>query len=262
MSAAKIKKASWYDYPQYYDMVMRDDTFEEADFIEAACQKYCPFEVKKILEPACGTGRVVAELASRGYDLKAFDLNKKMLGYLKRRLKRRSLQADLFQADMIDFHMPEKVDAAYNLINSFRYLLTEDAARSHLKNVARVLPKGGIYILAMHLLPEDVDEESTERWTASHGKTRITATLRVLDADREKRIEDLRISLFIRTGEEELRLRHDFQFRMYTAGQFCALLKNVHEFELVDVYDFWYDISEPLVLDDIITDTVFILQKK
>ena len=78
----------------------------------------------------------------------------------------------------------------------------------------------------------------------------------------KKRIENLRISLFVRSGEKEFRLRHDFQFRMYTAGQFCELLNSVRQFELVDVYDFWYDISEPLVLDDIITDTVFILRKK
>ena len=34
------------------------------------------------------------------------------------------------------------------------------------------------------------------------------------------------------------------------------------DFELLDVYDFWYDIDEPQVLNDVITDSVFILRKK
>ena len=36
-------EASWYDYPQYYDLAFRSETRMEADFIEAACRKYCPF---------------------------------------------------------------------------------------------------------------------------------------------------------------------------------------------------------------------------
>ncbi len=262
MSPRRIEKQNWYDYPQYYDMVFREETREETDFIEAACRKYCPFPARRILEPACGTGRVVAELARRGYDVTGLDLSEKMLAYLRRRLRRRDLKAETLLADMTHFTLDRPVDAAYNLVNSFRYLLTEEAARSHLESVAGCMRKGGIYLLCMHLLPLDVDEESTERWTAKHGKTKVTATLRVLEADRRRRLEDLRISLLVRSGAKTLRLRHDFQFRMYTAGQFLQLLDSVGTFELCDVYDFWFDIDDPLELDDVITDTVFVLRKR
>ena len=49
---------------------------------------------------------------------------------------------------------------------------------------------------------------------------------------------------------------------MYTAGQFRRLLAKVPELELCDVYDFWYEIDQPLELDDEISDTVFILRKR
>jgi hypothetical protein len=49
---------------------------------------------------------------------------------------------------------------------------------------------------------------------------------------------------------------------MYTAAQFRRLLKSVPAFQLLDVYDFWYDIDDPLKLDNQITDTVFVLQKR
>ena len=73
MGRNRIVFASWYDYPQYYDILFQDFTQHEADFIEAACRKYCPFAVRRLLEPACGTGRLITELATRGYELIGFD---------------------------------------------------------------------------------------------------------------------------------------------------------------------------------------------
>jgi hypothetical protein len=114
----------------------------------------------------------------------------------------------------------------------------------------------------MHLLPPDASEECLERWTARHGRTHVTVTLRVLWADRRRRLETLRVNLLVRSPGRELRFRDDFQFRLYTAGQFRRLLAGVPSLELCDVYDFWYEIDEPQVLDDQISDTVFILRKR
>ncbi|MCO6454212.1 MAG: class I SAM-dependent methyltransferase [Pirellulaceae bacterium] len=262
VSGRQALAASWYDFPQYYDMAFRDETRREADFIEAACRKYCPFPVRRLLEPACGTGRLIVELASRGYEMSGFDLRGEPLRYLRHKLVRRGLRAELFQADMADFRPPQPVDAAHNTWNSFRYLLSEQAARRHLQRVAQSLRPGGIYILGFHLLPLDADEECTERWTARHAGTRVAYTLRVLATDRRRRRERLRISLLVRRGTDQLRLRDEFQFRMYTASQFRRLLRQVPELELCDVYDFWYDIDQPLELNDEISDTLFILRRK
>ena len=157
---------SWYDYPAYYDLAMRSETPLEADFIEAACRKYCPFPARRLLEPACGTGRLVAEMAARGYAAVGFDLNESALAYLRRRLARRGLRGEVFAADMADFTLAEPVDAAYNTFDSFRHLLDEQSAQRHLECVAASLRPGGIYILGLHLLPPDADLECTERWTA------------------------------------------------------------------------------------------------
>ncbi len=253
--------ANWYDYPQYYDIAFRSETKLEADFIEAACGKYCAGRAARLLEPACGTGRLVAELAARGHQLVGFDLSESSLAYLKRRLARRRLKADVFRADMADFSLDEPVDAAYSTFDSFRHLLTESAALSHLKSVARSLRPGGIYILGFHLLPPDADEQCTERWSERQGRTKVTVTLRVLQTDRRRRVENLRVCLLVRQGAKQFRLRHDFPFRMYTAAQFRRLLAKVPELELRDVYDFWYEIDHPLVFDNQISDTVFVLKK-
>lgn len=253
---------TWYDYPQYYDMVFRDETQAEARFIEEACRKYAVGPCRWLFEPACGSGRLVAELAGRGYDVTGLDLSEKSLAYLHARLKRRGLNAQLIHGDMTRFTLPEKVDAAYSMVNSFRYLLTEEAARSHLQCVARSLRPGGLYLIAMHLLPPDASEECTERWTARHGSTRVTATLRVVETNRRQRRETLQINLLVRRNNEEfLRLRHRFQFRMYTAAQFRRLLSSVPELELCDVFDFWYELDSPLKLNNDLGDAAFVLRK-
>lgn len=262
MTRSTVVEADWYDYPQYYDLALRSETRREADFIEAACRKYGPGRPRRLLEPACGTGRLVAELAARGYRLSGFDLNPSALAYLRRRLARRGLRATIFQADMADFRLDQPVDAAFNTFNTFRHLHTERAARRHLECVAECLRPGGIYILGLHLLPPDADEECTERWTGRHGRLRVTATLRVLETDRRRRIERLGLRLVAHHGARQVRLRHEFKLRIYTAGQFRRLLRSVPSLELCDVYDFWYEIDRPLALDDHIADTVFILRKR
>ena len=172
--------ADWYDYPQFYDLAFRSETRLEADFIEAACRKYCPRPARRLLEPACGTGRLVTELAARGYRMTGFDLSRPALSYLERRLARRKLRAATFQADMADFRLAAPADAAFCTFDSFRHLLSERAARRHLECVAASLRPGGIYILGFHLLPLDASEECTERWTERRGRTQVTVTLRVL----------------------------------------------------------------------------------
>ena len=262
MASIKPITGDWYDHPEYYDLSMRDDTPLEAAFIEAACQKYCDFPVHRLVELACGSGRLVVELAARGYRVTGLDLNEKALDFLRKRLQKRRLQAEVLRADITDFTLPQPVETAFCLVNSFRHLLTEAAAKRHFEAVAKTLRPGGIYILGLHLVPPDADENAIERWQSRQGKTRISTDLRVTATDRRRRIESLQVSLRVRRGEKLWRFRGKFDFRLYTAAQFRKLLASVPAFKLCDVYDFWYEIDEPLKLDNRISDTVFILKKK
>src|SRR5215471_3199220 len=172
--------ANWFNYPQYYDIAFQAHTRQEADFIEAACRKHCAFAARRFLEPACGSGRLITELAARGYQMIGFDLSQPALSYLRRRLARQRLHAETFEAEMSNFRLARPVDAAYCTVNTFRHLLTEQAARDHLECVARSLRPGGIYLLGLHLLPSDADPEDDARWTESRGGTKVTITLRML----------------------------------------------------------------------------------
>lgn len=259
-----MKKSSenWYDYPRYWDMAFEADTKPEADFIEAVCRKYCDQPVRRLLEPACGSGRLVYEMVRRGYDLAGFDLSRASLDYLRERLAKRGWKAEIFEGDMTDYRLSKPVDAAFNTFSTFRHLLTEDAAVRHLQCTADVLRPGGIYILGMHLLPPDADDHCIERWIANKGRTRVTYTFRVTSTDRRKRLEHIRVNMCVRTGEKVLRLANEFDLRLYTAAQFRSLLRQVPSLELVGVYDYGKDIDEPRKLDNEISDTISILRRR
>jgi SAM-dependent methyltransferase len=252
---------SWYDLPQYYDLAFRDETYREVRFLERAFRRYAVGPVRRLLEPGCGSGRLVVALARRGYRIWAFDNNPHALSYAANRLKRRGVKAHLFAADLADFSMPTAVDAAYCTMNTFRHLLSETEARAHLRCVARAVRPGGLYILGFHLLPPDADEHCIERWTARRGRLQVTYTLRVVATDRARRIERMRISLLVRTPRRTRKFRDEFPLRIYTAGDVRRLLEASPAWELCDVFDFWYDLDAPLELNDEMADSVFILRR-
>jgi len=262
MARSRILVANWFDYPQYYDIAFQGHTRQEADFIEAACRKYCPFDVRRFLEPACGSGRLVSELAARGYQVTGFDLSQPALSYLRRRLARLRLHAETFQADLSDFCLERPVDAAYCTVSTFRHLLTEQAARRHLECIAGSLRPGGIYVLALHVLPVNADEEDIQHWTEWRGGTKVTVTLRALRTDLRRRIENFRVCLLGRRGSKELRLRHDYRLRTYTARQFRRLLGSVPSLELCNTHDFRYDIEQPFALNDEMGYCLFVLGRR
>jgi len=251
-----------YDYPQYYDVAPPAYTRREADFIEAACDKYCLFDVHRLLEPACGGGRLITELTARGYEVIGFDVSQPALTYLRRRLERRHFHAETFQAEMSDFRVSRSIDAAYCTVNTFRHLLTEQAARGHLECIARSLRVGGIYVLGLHLLPTHVDEENTRRWTQHRGKRQVTVTLRVTRSELCPRVERRCVCMLVRHEAKQLRLRHEFQLRTYTARQFRRLVASVPSLELCDVYDFRFEIQDPSVLNDEMAYGVFVLRRR
>lgn len=253
-----------YDLPQYWDLAFSEDTAMEADFIIQAVEKYCPFSAQTVYEPGCGGGRLVVELAKRGVHVIAVDSSQAAIDYAESELAAKNLKADLHCADMTSFVCSQPIDAAYCLVNTFRHLLTETDAVAHLKCVAGQLRDGGLYLLGLHMFPPDADTEDSEEWDVTEGDVSISMKLDVEDCRRETRLETLKFQMEVTTKDHpEVRSFHsDYRMRLYEAGQMLELLNQVPDLELVDVYDFWYDLDEPLELNDEMGDTVLVLKKK
>jgi len=289
MKNSGVQIESWFDHPEWFEIGFQDVTKQEADFFETAFKRWCKFPVRRLLEPACGSGRLVVEMARRGYDVTGFDLSEPSLVYLRRELKRRRLRAKVLNADMTKFRLPKRFDGAFCTYNSFRVLTTETAARSFLQSTAAAVRPGGLFFLGLHLAPPDIDPLGIERWTGERGRTKVTTTLRIVASDAKRRVERLRINVLVRefgrngNGKETSngkaartklgrsqnesavkvqRLRDEFDYRLYTAAQIRRLFKSVPQWELVNVFDFWYKIDEPQKLDNDLVDALFVLRRR
>ena len=87
---------NWYDLPTYYDVSFSYDMSDELSFLKKVFKKYCNSSKPKLLEPACGTGRLIIPLTFEGFDCSGFDLNKNAISYLENKLKSRNIRANIY----------------------------------------------------------------------------------------------------------------------------------------------------------------------
>lgn len=252
----------WYDTPRYYDIVFDTDTKLEADFLEKILRRHGRPNGSRVLEPACGSGRLVSEMARRGFDVLGFDRNAAMLEYAARRLRSRGLSARLETGELESFRTTARFDLAVCLVSTFKYLLDEKSARSHLRSVASSLVPGGLYVLGFHLTEYGNRAFSRERWVATRGRTRVVCNTQVWPANRRARLEDVRTRLLVTSGARKLRNETRWQFRTYDAREVRALLAKVPELEHVATYDFTYRPDRPRTLSDDQLDIVLVLKRK
>lgn len=250
-----------YDYPKYYDLLFGSDWKAEFDFLEACFRKHAGRSVRRLFEPACGTGRLLAKFAKAGYDVSGNDLNPKAVEFCNARLVRQGFSPTAVVADMADFRLRRKVDAAFNTINSFRHLDSEQAAENHLRCVARALVKGGLYMLGLHLTPTRGPTCDRESWSARRGHLAVVSEMWSIEVDRRRRRERVGFTFDIYTPSRQFRLREELIFRTYTAAQLGRLLARVPELEPVQTYDFGYQIDEPIRVDAATEDVVYVLRK-
>ncbi len=263
-----------YDYPKYYDLVYGSDWRAEFDFLEDCFQKHVQRPVRRLFEPACGTGRLLFRLAEAGYDVAGNDLNEKAVAFCNARLERRGLAGSAVVGnravvsnravvgDMADFRLARQVDAAICTINSFRHLLDEQAALAHLQCMAAALRRSGIYVLGLHLSPTDAEPQDEESWTARRGNLAVLSRLSVTARDPRRRLETCDMTFDVYTPRRQFRLADTVQFRMYSAEQMATLLAEIEALEIVETYDFGYDVDAAIEIDGQTEDVVYVLRKR
>jgi hypothetical protein len=57
---------SIYDHPKYYDLVFGADCAAELKYIVQCGQEFATGKIRKLFEPACGTGRLLFHLGQAG----------------------------------------------------------------------------------------------------------------------------------------------------------------------------------------------------
>ncbi len=267
MLAMQKTKASIYDFPVYYDLVFGSDTAAEMKFLGKCFDRYVDGKVRRVFEPACGTGRLIYRMGrpgveGGGLEVGGIDLNEKAINYCNRRLERLKIKGRAMVGDMSDFEVKRPYDAAFNTINSFRHLQTEAGAQAHLEAMARAVRPGGIYALGLHLTPTRGETTDHESWSARRGQLSINTYMWPIEKNAKKRLEKFGIRFDVYKPTQSLRIEDALELRSYTADQFQKLLASVPVWEICEWFDFAYDADAPTVVNETSEDIVVILKRK
>jgi SAM-dependent methyltransferase len=148
------------DDAELYDIAFDWDISDEVDWLLERLGPNC----RRVLEPGCGSGRMLEALAGRGLEVTGIDLSEPMLELARRRLGDRGA---LVMADMTDFDLGEVFDCAVCPINTLTLLSPEGLTR-HLASIARHLAPDARYVVQVGLVePGQWEPYAGSHWEAS-----------------------------------------------------------------------------------------------
>jgi SAM-dependent methyltransferase len=251
-----------YDYPEYYDLVFGAGAGLQCEFLNGCFDLHAGRRVRRVFEPACGSGRLLVRLAACGLEVSGWDINPASVDYCNNRFKRRGLPAPAVLGDIVNVSLPSKVDAAFNLISSFQLLTTEGAAESHLRSMAASVATGGLYILGLHLMPSRGAPIKRERLSATRGNLTVVCRIWTKQICSDRREVRCGMITEIRTRDRGVRIVEDCMFRAYSVTQIQRLLDRVGHFETVATYDYNYNLSNPISVGPETQDVVYVLRRR
>jgi SAM-dependent methyltransferase len=122
-----------------------------------------------VLEPGCGSGRMLEALADRGCQVVGIDTSPVMVELARRRLGTR---AEVLEADMTRFDLGRTFDGAVCPVNTLLHLSPEDLAR-HLVCMSLHLEPRSRYLVQVGLVAADRDAFAGSHCEASRGETSV-----------------------------------------------------------------------------------------
>ncbi len=219
-----------YQQPQIYDAIHAEGAAAHFDLLLAVLRQSGVSDPTQgeWLEPACGTGRFLAEAVRRGIAIAGFDLSKAMVDYARQRMSNPAV--DLFVADMVEFtqHLDQqrRFDVVFNLDNTFRHLDDDDAVR-HLRQVSDVLSDDGRVVIGLQLTDYGADVIDEDVWTGGLGEARVTQVVQYLPPAHEADRRETVISHVSVEAPGQPTEHHDtsYTLRTYNAAQWRRLLR-------------------------------------
>jgi ubiquinone/menaquinone biosynthesis C-methylase UbiE len=163
--------------------------------LDAAEQIY---PIKKMIDLACGTGRISEFLAARGYQLTCGDISEEMLRVAKARLE--SVGAGNTTFLHVDIYKIDQPDASFDCVSAFRlfqHLTSEQRARA-LREMARISRR----FVLVNVMHTSMYYEAVRKLRRALGRYATRYTSSQSETDQELRYAGLRLvkSIFTQTG--------------------------------------------------------------
>jgi len=214
-----------YDDPSLYDVLHSPGTAAEARALARIYQAETgrSLEGAAVLEPACGTGRLLRSLERTAARTIGFDESARMIEYARGRLS----SCELFVADMCSFATSlfgPRIDLAVNTINTIRHLSSDRALLQHLHEIHRVLAPGGRYLVGLSLVDYEHDAISEDLWEGARGRLRVQQVVQYLPPDRAARQERVLSHIRVHRPSKETSWDESYVLRAYDHRQWSRLL--------------------------------------
>lgn len=103
-----------------YDPKVYDGLNHQQDDIEFYQKWITKYNISKVLELCCGTGRITIPLAKAGIHISGYDLNETMLNEAKLKAKNDNLAISFYQGDMRDIELNDQYQMIFIPFNSIR----------------------------------------------------------------------------------------------------------------------------------------------
>lgn len=188
----------------------------------------------RILELACGTGRVAIPLAEAGFDVVGLDYSMPMLEVFRRKMqnlpRKTARRIQLFHGSMAQFSLNEEFGAVICPFRGFQALSDAEDVRSSLSSIRRHLAPDGVGIIDLFYMPDPPGRD----WFGEHvdwvrklpdSETTITRSRIGRAVDEEDQILHSEIVFTITDSlEGSRRLSDELALRYYHPYQFQSLL--------------------------------------
>lgn len=218
-----------------YDIAFSWDTSEEVEWLLERLGSDCA----PILEPACGSGRMLAAFAERGVEAIGIDISPSMVALARERLSSPGLPADALVADMTCFDLGRTFGGAVCPIDSLACLEDPASVVKHLDCMAAHLRSGSRYLIQLEMRDPD-DPWAGVRpsiWEAERGDIRLRITWQVEEIDLDEGIELQRSQVEIVAGPDRGRVLEEVhRMAAWTPERWITALAET-AFTYLAVYD-------------------------
>jgi SAM-dependent methyltransferase len=165
------------DDVELYDIAFTWDLEDEVSWL---IERFGP-SCRTVLEPGSGTGRMLEALAKRGLAACGLELSPSMIAFTHERLSDAGVHAGVVQADMTNFHLDARFDAAVCPIGTLTHLTSAELA-SHLMLMAEHLESEARYLVQVGVFDTE-DLPPANSWDAERGEIALRCTWEAVDRD-------------------------------------------------------------------------------
>jgi SAM-dependent methyltransferase len=141
------------------DEIFFDPAIYESQFAYATQFTDVPFWIRlaktlgpKVLELACGTGRITIPTFESGVDIDGVDFSELMLNVARDRAKARSLPVNFFWGDIRSLSLQRQYDLMFLPTGTISHLISRPELEAFLEGVRKTLRPTGVLALDLHNL--------------------------------------------------------------------------------------------------------------